>query len=60
MFDFSNFSKDSKFYDSQNKMIVGKMKIEHKGILVGKFVGLISKMHCMLSDDGKDLIQQNE
>ena len=41
-------------------MVVGKMKIEHKGILVGKFLGLISKMHCMLSDDGKDLIQQKE
>ena len=38
LFDFSNFSKDSKFYDNQNEMAVGKMKDECKGILVNKFV----------------------
>ena len=54
LFDFSNFSKDSKFYDSQYKMVVGKMKVEHKGIPIKKFVGLKSKMHSMLSDDGKE------
>ena len=54
LFDFSNFSKDSKFYDGQNKMVVGKMKVEHKGIPIKKFVGLKSKMHSMLSDDGKE------
>ena len=43
MFDFNHFLKDSKFYDSQNKMIVGKMKIERKGIPVDKFVGLKSE-----------------
>ena len=32
LFIFSNFSKDSMFYDNQNKMVVGKMKIEHKEI----------------------------
>ena len=30
LFDFSNFSKDSKFYDNQNEMVVGKMKDEYK------------------------------
>ena len=54
LFNFGNFSKDSKFSDSQNKMIVGKMKIEHKRILINKFVGLKSKMYLMLSDDGKE------
>ena len=53
-FDFSNFSKDSKFYDNQNEMVVGKMKIIYRGILINKFVGLKSKMHSMLSDDGKE------
>ena len=52
--DFNNFSKDSKFYDSQNEMVVGKTKDEDKGILINKFVGLKSKMHSMLSDDGKE------
>ena len=54
LFDFSNFSKDSKFYDNQNEMVVGKMKIIYRGILINKFVGLKSKMHSMLSDDGKE------
>ena len=28
LFNFSNFSKDSKFYDNQNEMVIGKMKDE--------------------------------
>ena len=54
LLDFSNFSKDSNFCDNQNKMVVGKMKIERKGIPMNKFVGLKSKMYSMLSDDGKE------
>ena len=53
LFDFSNFSKDFKFYDNQNEMVVGKMKDEYKGIPINKLVGLKSKMDCMLSDDDK-------
>ena len=30
------------------------MKVEHKGIPIKKFVGLKSKMHSMLSNDGKE------
>ena len=30
LFDFINFSKASKFYDNQNKMVVGKMKVVNK------------------------------
>ena len=54
MLDFSNFSKDSKCYDSQNEMVVGKMKSLYKEFLINKFVGLKSKMHSMLSDEGKE------
>ena len=54
MFDLSNFSKDSKFYDNQNQMVVGYMKGEYKGIPINKFVGLKSKMHFLLSDDGRE------
>ena len=54
LFDFNNFPKDSKFYDSQNKMVVGKMKVQCKEIPINKFVGLKSKMHSMLLDDGKE------
>ena len=44
LFDFSNFSKESKVYDNQNKMVVGKMKMEHKGIPINEFVGLKKKL----------------
>ena len=47
--DFSNFSKDSEFYDNQNEMVVGKMKHQHREISINK-----SKMHSTLSDDGKE------
>ena len=53
LFNFSHFSRDSMFYDSQNKMVVGKMKVEYKGIPVNKYLGLKLKMYSMLSDDGK-------
>ena len=54
MFDFSNFPKDSKFYDNQNEMVVGKIKVVNKGIAINKFDGLKSKMHSVLSDGGKE------
>ena len=54
LFDFSNFSKDSKFYDNQNEMVAGKMKDEYKGIPIIIFVGSKSKMYCILLDDGKE------
>ena len=54
LFDFSNFSKDSKFYDSQNDMVVGKLKDQYTGIPINKFVRLKSKMHSMVSDDDKE------
>ena len=54
LFAFSNFSEDWKFHDSQYKMVVGKMKVVHKGISIKKFVGLKPKVHFMLSDNGKE------
>ena len=46
--------KTQKFYDNQNEMVIGKMKVENKGISINKFVGLKPKMYSMLSDDGKE------
>ena len=54
LFDFSNFSKDSRFYDNQNEMVVGKMKSVYRGIPTNKVVGLKSKMNSVLSDNGKE------
>ena len=45
LFDFSNYSKDSKFYDDTNKKVIGKMKDEYGGVIVDQFIGLKSKMH---------------
>ena len=33
MFDFSNNSPKSKYYDDSNKLVVGKMKDETDGVL---------------------------
>ena len=46
MFDFSNYSNDSKFFDkTNNKKVIGKMKDEFGGVIVEEFVGLKSKTY---------------
>ena len=61
LFDFSNFSKDSKFCNETNKKVVGKMKDEFGGVIVEEFVGLKSKMYSMKKKlMVKNLIQQKE
>ena len=47
MFDFSNCSKDSTFFDETNKKVIGKMKDDFSGVIVSEFVGLKSKMYSM-------------
>ena len=54
LFDFSNYSKDSKFFDETNKKVIGKMKDEFSGVIVIEFVGLKSKMYSMKNIDGKE------
>ena len=54
MFDFSNFSKDSKFFDETNKKVIGKLKDEFGGVIVEEFVGLKSKMYSTKKIDGKE------
>ena len=39
-FDFSNHSKDSKFFNETNKKVIGKMKDEFGGVIIIEFVGL--------------------
>ena len=53
-FDFSNYSKDSKFFNETNKKVIGKMKDEFGGVIIIEFVGLKSKMHSMKKIDGKE------
>ena len=47
MFDFSNYSKDSKFFGDANKNIIGKMKDEYGGTIIYQFIGLKSKMYSI-------------
>ena len=54
LFDFSNCSKDSKFFDETNQKVIGKMKDEFGGVVVIEFVGLKSKMNSMKKIDGKE------
>ena len=61
MFDFSNYSKDSKFLDDTNKKVVGKIKDEFGGVVVTEFIGLKSKMYSIKKKMmGKNRIQQKE
>ena len=54
MFDFSNYSKDSKFFDNTNKKVIGRMKDESGGVIIDEFVGLRSKMYSIKKIDGKE------
>ena len=54
LFDFSNYSKDSKFYDNTNKKVIGKMKNEYSGVIIDEFVGLKSKMYSIKKINGRE------
>ena len=54
LLDFSNYPKDSKFFNETNKKVIGKMKDEFGGVIVDEFVGLKSKMYFMKGIDGKE------
>ena len=45
MFDFSNYSAKSKYYDGSNKLVLDKMKDETAGVTIKEFVGLKPKMY---------------
>ena len=60
LFDFGNYSKDSRFFNDTNKKVIGKMKDEFGGVIVSKFVGLKSKMYSIKKLMVKNIIQQKE
>ena len=47
LFDFSNYSKDSNFFDNANKKVIGKIKDEYGGVIINEFVGLKSRMYSI-------------
>ena len=42
LFDFSEYPKDSEFYDPGNKKVLGKMKDKFKGQIISEFVKMYS------------------
>ena len=54
MLDFSNYSKDSKFFDNTNKKVIGKMKHEYGGVVIDELVRLKSKMNSMKKINGSE------
>ena len=60
LFDFSNYSKDSKFFDNGNKKVIGKMKDEYGGVIIDQFIGLKSKMYSIKKIDGSESSTANE
>ena len=51
IFNFSNYSTKSRYYDDSNKLVIGKMKDETGGVTIEECVGLKSKMYLLLSED---------
>ena len=54
MFDFSNYPKDSKFFDPTKKKVIGKMKDVSEGKIIDDFVQLKSKMYSIKNIDSKE------
>ena len=53
LFDFSDYSLDSKLFDRANKKIIDKMKYCFKRKKINEFFGLKSKMYSLLSVDDR-------
>ena len=54
MFNFSNYPKDSIFFDPNNKKVIDKMKDKEEGKINDEFVELKSKMYSIKNIDGKE------
>ena len=55
MFDFSGYPKDSVYYDSSNKKVLGKMKDEFNGVKISQFIRLKIKMYSLISVDDREV-----
>ena len=54
LFDFSDYPRDSRFFDLVNKKVIDKMKDEFKVEIINEFIGLKSEMCSLVSVDGKE------
>ena len=48
MFNFTEYSPKSKYYEDSNTLVVGKMKGEMGSVAIEEFVGLKPKMYLLL------------
>ena len=53
MFDFSNYSTKSKYYDDLKKLVVGKRKDETSSVAIEELVRLNPKMYSFLVENNK-------
>ena len=53
MFDNSDYTESSPYFDKTNKKVIGKFKDEAAGVPVCEFVGLRSKMYSYIKDNQK-------
>ena len=57
LLDFSDYSKESKFYDNSNKKVIGKMKDAMSGKVISEFVGLKSEMYSLVTVDDEEKVR---
>ena len=57
LFDLSNLPLSSKYYRSNNKKVLGKMKDEYGGKSILKFIGLKSKICWILDESNNKMIR---
>ena len=60
MFNFSDYSRESKFFDQVNKKIIGKIKDEFKGDLINELVELKSKKYSIIAADSREVKKTKE
>ena len=53
-FDFSEYNKNSKYFDNCNKKVLGKFKDETNNIPITEFIGLRSKMYSYIKNDDNE------
>ena len=53
LFDFSNYSAKSKYYDSSNTLVIVKVKDKTGGLAIEEFVVLKPKMYSFLVENNE-------
>ena len=53
LFDLSDYPQNSKFSESANKKVIGKIKDQFKGKIISEFIGLKSKVYSLIVVHGK-------